>query len=730
MSLLDDLNPGQRAAATTTEPVVVVAGAGTGKTRVITYRVAWLISEGVRPDAILAVTFTNKAAREMKERIHALVPQAGGTPWVGTFHAFCARLLRTDGPLIGIPRDFAIYDEEDQKSVVRQALRVLGHDERQFPPRAIREPISYAKNHGWDSERLVQEAFDEKGRVAAAVFDFYNAALRKAGALDFDDLLLDAVRLLRDSEEARRRWRGRFAHIVVDEFQDVNEKQYELIRLLASENTCVCVVGDEDQSIYSWRGADPGILQRFLEDFPGATVVRVQTNYRSTQTILDAAGAVVARNTGRLGKTLQATRQGDSLVRIYEAPDATAEAAFVVDEIRRLLRADPEAHIAVLYRTNFQSRNFEEACRRAGVVFRVVGGFSFYERAEVKDVLAYARLVVNPEDDVALARVINTPPRGIGKTSVEALRTRAERGGVSLWAALGEACQAGSGRSSAAFQEFRRLIEELRSERENLQTGELLRELATRTGYLEWLEQQDRAEFTDRAGNVKELVAAAEEGEEQGETLTDFLDRAALVSDADSFDEHAPVTLITLHSAKGLEFDHVFLVGMEEGLFPHVRSMANEAALEEERRLCYVGMTRARHTLTLTRARSRRTFDRGSGRLEMLSTPSRFLGEVPSGLVEIVRGAFGAQRFRLPFAETEAGDPEVETQAFDEPPRAPSRLGGTSRTLVGQRVRHPTFGVGTILEVDEDGEDRRFTVSFPRHGTRKLIERYAKLERL
>jgi DNA helicase-2/ATP-dependent DNA helicase PcrA len=731
MSLLDDLNSGQRAAATTTQPVVVVAGAGTGKTRVITYRVAWLISEGVSPDAILAVTFTNKAAREMKERIQALVPQAGRSPWVGTFHSFCARLLRTDGPLIGIPRDFAIYDDEDQKSVIRQALRVLGHDERQFPPRSLREPISYAKNHGWDAERLGQESFDEKGRVAAAVFDLYNASLKKAGALDFDDLLLDAVRLLRTSEEARRHWRGRFAHIVVDEFQDVNEMQYELVRLLAGEATCVCVVGDEDQSIYSWRGADPAILQRFLEDFPGATVVRVQTNYRSTQTILDAAGAVVARNTGRLGKTLQATRQGESLVRFYEAADATAEAGFVVDEIRRLLRAEPEAHIAVLYRTNFQSRTFEEACRRAGLVFRVVGGFGFYERAEVKDVLAYARLVVNPEDDVALARVINTPPRGIGKTSVEALRTRAVRGGVSLWAALGEACATGTGRSAAAFQTFHRLIEELRAERERLQTGELLRELAKRSGYLEWLEQQDRAEFTDRAANVKELVSAAEEGQEQGETLTDFLDRAALVSDADSFDEHAPVTLITLHSAKGLEFDHVFLVGMEEGLFPHVRSMASESALEEERRLCYVGMTRARHTLTLTRARYRRTFDRGGGgRPDVLSTPSRFLGEVPPELVETVTGAFGSQRFRLPFAETDTERLGPESQIFDEPRRSPSRLGGSTKTLVGQRVRHPTFGVGTIMNVDDDGEDRRLTVSFQRHGTRKLIERYAKLERL
>ncbi len=731
MSLLDDLNPGQREAAVATHPVVVVAGAGTGKTRVITYRVAWLISQGVPPRAILAVTFTNKAAREMKERIQALVPQAAGTPWVGTFHSFCARLLRTDGHLIGIPRDFAIYDDEDQTAVVRQALRRLGHDERRFTPRSLREPISHAKNHGWDAERMLQESFDEKGRIAATVFDLYNAALKQAGALDFDDLLLDAVRLLQSSDEARRRWSGRFTHIVVDEFQDVNEKQYQLVHLLAGKDTCVCVVGDEDQSIYSWRGADPGILRRFLEDFPGSTVIRVQTNYRSTQTILDAAGAVVSRNTGRMGKTLSATRQGDSLVRIYEASDATAEAGFVVDEIRRLVRDDPEAHIAVLYRTNFQSRPFEEACRRAGLVFRVVGGFSFYQRAEVKDMLAYARLVMNAEDDVALARVINTPPRGIGKTTVEALRAEAGRAGVSLWSALGSACEVGARRSASALRIFRGMIEQLREEREQLQAAELLHRIASRTGYLDWLEQQDKAEFTDRAANVKELVSAAEEGQEQGETLTDFLDRTALVSDADSFDEHAPVTLITLHSAKGLEFDHVFLVGMEEGLFPHIRSLASPEAIEEERRLCYVGMTRARRTLTFTRANFRRTFDRGGDRQSQLpTTASRFLGEVPSGLVEMVTGTFGADRFRLPFAQSRTDMPGELSQVFDEPVRPPSRLGSNAKKLVGQRVRHPTFGVGTILSVEDDGEDRRLTISFPGQGTRKLIERYAKLERV
>jgi DNA helicase-2/ATP-dependent DNA helicase PcrA len=735
MPLLDDLNPGQRAAVEALTPLVVVAGAGTGKTRVITYRVAWLISQGVRPDSILAVTFTNKAASEMKERIRALLPEAGTMPWVGTFHSFCARMLRQDGPLLGIPRNFAIYDEEDQTGVIRQALRQLGRDERQFSARSLREPISLAKNNGWDALALREHALGERDLLAADVFDLYLSALRQAGAIDFDDLLIDAVRLLRSSEKALGRWRGRFEHIVVDEFQDVNQKQYELVRLLAAENTCVCVVGDEDQSIYSWRGADPGILLRFLKDFPGAEVLRVQTNYRSTQTILDAAAAVVAHNSGRMGKHLTATRAGSERVRFYEALDGTGEAAFAVERIRRLLKEEPEASVAVLYRTNFQSRLFEEACRRAGLVFRVVGGFSFYQRAEVKDLLAYARLVMNPNDDAALARIINTPARGIGEKTLDSLRAEAVRRGFSLWTALSQARTAASNRSATALAAFHDLIEELRAERENLRPAELLREIAGRTGYLEWLQAQDRAEFTDRAGNSKELVAAAEEAQEQGETLADFLDRAALISDADSYDARSPVTLITLHSAKGLEFDHVFLVGMEEGLFPHTRSLTNPLALEEERRLCYVGMTRARRTLTLTRARNRRSYDRRS---QIETTPSRFLAEVPEELVETVTGAYGAQVRDLPFSRLGEYKDEYKrdykhilaAESFDEPPRPHSRLSGTPKTLIGQRVRHPTFGMGTIVDIENDGEDRRFTVSFPQHGTRKLIERYAKLERV
>ncbi|HEV2388438.1 MAG TPA: UvrD-helicase domain-containing protein [Candidatus Acidoferrales bacterium] len=723
MSLLDDLNAQQREAVLATEgPVLVLAGAGTGKTRVITYRVARLLSQGVPPSAILAVTFTNKAAGEMKERLRALVPSAGEMPWVGTFHSFCAWLLRRDGHRIGIARDFTIYDDEDQASVVRQALRRLQADEKRWPPRSIRDLISWAKNQGLGPEEFRAQAFDERGRLAAEVWKFYHAALEQARALDFDDLLLEAVRLLRTDEEARRRWSGRFGYVLVDEYQDINRVQYELVRLLAGERQNLCVVGDEDQSIYSWRGADPGILLRFRDDFPDARLLRLEANYRSTQTILDAAGALVQNNSGRLGKRLEAVRAAGPLVRFHEAQDSLEEAAFVVGEAERLLREHPEGCVAVLYRANFQSRLFEEMCRRARLPFRLIGGFGFFQRAEVKDLLSYARLLIHPDDDAALERIINTPPRGLGKAAIDALRTGAAGRGVSLWAALAAPVGTGPARAAAAYESFRALIEGLRAKLGEMPPGTLLREIARRTGYLDWLEEQDRAGNTDRAGNVKELVAAAEEAQETGEALAEFLDRAALVSDADNYDRNAPLTLMTLHSAKGLEFDHVFLVGMEEGLFPHARCYDSQADLQEERRLCYVGMTRARLTLTLTRARLRRSFDR---RGQMATRPSRFLDEIPGELVETIWGVRARATQSLPLEPS-----GTEFEPADASSRQPGALPGTPRSLRGKKVRHPTFGVGTIVEVEEDGDDRRFTVSFPQYGTRKLIERYAKLQRV
>jgi len=712
-SLLDDLNPQQRDAVLATEgPVLVLAGAGTGKTRVITYRIAHLIELGVSGTSILAVTFTNKAADQMKERVAALLARTGrntGEPWISTFHSFCARLLRREAPRLGLRSDFAIYDEEDQAAAVKLALRRMGHEEPGDGARSLLERISFAKNHGIAAEQLSAEAPDERGRAVARVFQAYEEILCKAGALDFDDLLLRAVEVLALFDEARATWTGRFQYLLVDEFQDTNRVQYELLRLLAGPRRNLCVVGDEDQSIYSWRGADVGNILRFAEDFHGTQVIRLEKNYRSTQKILDAAGGVVAKNVHRLGKTLTTTRGKGSNLRFYEARDAAAEADYVAGEILQLQRRDPSFHLAVLYRTNFQSRAFEESLRRHGIRYRLVGGFSFYQRAEIKDALAYVRLAINPHDDVALLRVLNTPPRGIGSKTVESLRALAQQHSGSLWSAIGVAIESAAGRTLGPLKAFRDLIESLRADLGTLPPAGFLQLVLSRSGYLDMLAQRnDPADFA-RTENLDELVNALREGMERGETLADFLDRAALVSDADDYDEHAAVSLMTLHSAKGLEFDHVLLVGLEEGVFPHSRSLDREEELEEERRLCYVGMTRARETLTLTRAVYRRIY--GNEPLES-SVPSRFLQEIPGELVDTAEGSLaepGATRHYEP-------DPEYSY------PRG-------EHALLGLRVRHPTYGLGTIIAVDGKGEDRKLTVSFADCGTKKLVERYAQLER-
>jgi DNA helicase-2/ATP-dependent DNA helicase PcrA len=746
MSLFDDLNARQREAVLATEgPVLVLAGAGTGKTRVITYRIAHLVEQGVPGGAILAVTFTNKAADQMKERVADLLRRAGHDPghlWISTFHSFCARLLRREAPRLGFRRDFAIYDEEDQAAAVKLAFSEIEETERTETVRALLEGISFAKNHGITPDELAAKAQDLRERLRARIFGAYETILHKAGALDFDDLLLRAVEVLRRFDDARKAWSGRFRYILVDEYQDTNRVQYELLQLLAGEQRNVCVVGDEDQSIYSWRGADVGNILHFAEDFPGAQVIRLEQNYRSTQKILDAAAGVVRNNVNRLGKNLEGTRgRGTNLV-FYEARDAAGEAAYVADQVQRLHLEDSSLHIAVLYRTNFQSRAFEEALRRHGTRYRVLGGFSFYQREEIKDALAYVRLAINPDDVVALLRVLNTPSRGIGKTTVESLRDLARQDASSIWAAIGKTVESGgSGRGVAPLKGFWDLIESLRGEIEALPPAEFLRLVLDRSGYMDMLGQRDTPEELARAENLQELVNAVTEGTERGETLGDFLDRAALVSDADHYDERAPITLSSLHSVKGLEFDHVFLAGLEEGVFPHNRSLQREADLEEERRLCYVGMTRARESLTLTRAVYRRMY--GSERLEG-SMPSRFLREIPGELVDTAAGSLadaGETRRYEPDPEYSFTPDEfsrrMRRSAYAPPhPAAAARSAGRRATprgpanpLIGVRVRHPTYGMGTIIEVDGEGDDRKLTVSFTDHGTKKLMERYANLER-
>ena len=738
MALTDGLNPQQREAVLATEgPVLVLAGAGTGKTRVITYRVAHLIEQGVPGRNILAVTFTNKAAEQMRQRIADLVRSSGHDSsdiWISTFHSFCARLLRREASRAGLPHDFAIYDDDDQTRVVKLALQNLKFTEKELAPRSLRERISHAKNRNISPEEMEADAFDTFGKQAAAVYREYESILRKSAALDFDDLLLRAVKLLREDSQVRENWAARLRFIQVDEFQDTNASQEELVRLLAGKERNVCIVGDEDQSIYSWRGAESGNFQRFLRDFPGAQTIRLEENYRSTQVILDAAAGVVSHNRSRLGKQLKATLGAGPLLKYYEARDALDEADYICGELARLLRGDSRLTLAVLYRTAAQSRSFEETLRRLAIRYRVVGGFSFYQRAEVKDALAYIRLLFHPDDDIALLRVLNVPPRGIGKVTIESLRNLAREHNASLWQTIPRTA-AEKIRGASALLEFREMILKLTDDCANKNPGNILEIVLSRTGYLDWAEQQDRLDQSSRADNLRELSTAISEAIEQGQTLEEVLDRAALVSDTDSFDQSISVSLMTLHSAKGLEFDHVFLAGIEEGLLPHSRSTGDENAIEEERRLCYVGMTRAKRTLTLSRAIYRRSWANTD---LAAAAPSRFLAEVPGELVEAAGGSL-AEPGETRRYET---DPEFYESQFRRSKRFATRTGASSSSnssrsspshrkanpLIGARVRHPNYGLGTIVQVEDDGDDRRLTVSFQDYGTKKLIERYARLQ--
>jgi DNA helicase-2/ATP-dependent DNA helicase PcrA len=754
LTLLDQLNPEQRRAAETTEgPVLILAGAGTGKTRAITFRMANLIASGVPAEAILAVTFTNKAAEEMRNRVSDLLLRAGvppSQPWLSTFHSLCARLLRREAPSAGLPRDFAIYDTDDQMAAIKLAMTKLAIEDESLTPRNVLSAISHAKNHGLSPEKMRSEAIGQDGRRVADIFAEYEKVLHQSKALDFDDLLLRTVRLLREAPAVREKWQARFQYIHVDEYQDTNRVQYELMRLLTGPKRNVCVVGDEDQSIYRWRGADVSILMSFSRDFPAAKVIKLERNYRSTQNILDAAGAVVANNPDRLGKSLSAENGGGANLKYFEGRDANAEAEFVAGELSRILDDDSSLTCAVEYRTNFQSRAFEEVFRRRGIRYKLVGGFSFYNRAEVKDVLAYVRLAMHPEDDVSLLRVLNVPPRGIGKTTVDALRETARLDSSSLWDAIGKFVSgASSGRAVAPLRAFQELIAKLQENLSKQGSADFLRSVLDDTGYMEMLKDRNTPDDVARIENLEELVRAVAESTEAGEEFTDFLDAAALVSDADSFDGKPGVTLITLHSTKGLEFDHVFLTGMEEGICPHSRSFNDDKGIEEERRLVYVGMTRARKSLTLTRAVYRRVF--GNEQQLRASLPSRFLTEIPSELVETVRGSMaeiGATRRYEPDPEYSYSPEEFLRRVRGKPapsitaPRRASspspsfgrsvamKRGANADPLLGQKVRHPEYGVGTVVGVEGEDDDRKLAVTFPGRGTKKFVERYAQLTQM
>jgi len=755
-NFLDSLNPEQRLAAETTEgPVLILAGAGTGKTRAITFRMAHLIAKGVPAESILAVTFTNKAAEEMHTRVSDLLLRAGvppERPWLSTFHSLCARLLRREAAAAGLPANFSIFDDSDQLAAVKLAMGGLNLEDEDLKPRAILSQISFAKNHGKTPEMLRAEAFTADMRQAADVFEQYEKLLAQSKALDFDDLLLRSARLLRESPTVREKWQRRFRYIHVDEYQDTNRVQYDLLRLLIGPHQNICVVGDEDQSIYRWRGADVSILLQFSRDFANARVIRIERNYRSTQTILDASGAVVKNNSQRLGKSLRAETSGGSKLRYFEARDAQAEAEFVAEELQKLLDDDLSQTCAVEYRTNFQSRAFEEVLRRRGLRFKLVGGFSFYKRAEVQDALAYVRLAMHPEDDIAFLRILNLPPRGIGKSTLESLRDLSKKNGASFWTAMEDLVTAtGTGRAVAPLRAFMDLIARLQTGLKERDPADFLRYVLDETGYMGMLRDRNTPEDVARLENLEELARAVAESTDAGESFTDFLDAAALVSDADTFEGKPGITLITLHSTKGLEFDHVFLTGLEEGICPHNRSInedqkGDNKGVEEERRLVYVGMTRARKTLTLTRAVYRRVF--GNEQQMRASPLSRFLSEIPSELVETVRGSMaeiGQSRRYEPDPEysyspeeflrrvrrtpTPAARPAVQRSRSESSFGRPAiRRGASADPLLGQRVRHPEYGVGTIVGVEGDEDDRRLSVAFPGRGTKKFIERYAQLQ--
>jgi len=751
LSLLEQLNPEQRLAAETTEgPLLILAGAGTGKTRAITFRMANLISNGIAAENILAVTFTNKAAEEMQTRVSDLLLRAGippDRPWLSTFHSLCARLLRREAAAAGLPYNFAIFDDDDQLATVKLTMSRLNVSDETLTPRNVLSKISHAKNHGQTAAQIRADAFSSDGRKVADIFEAYEKLLAQSNALDFDDLLLRSAKLLKDSLDVRERWQQRFQYIHVDEYQDTNRVQYDLLRLLTGPKQNICVVGDEDQSIYRWRGADVSILLSFSRDFPAARVIRLERNYRSTQNILDAAGAVVKNNPDRLGKTLKAESPAGANLRYFEARDAQAEAEFVAAELQKILDDDSGQTCAVEYRTNFQSRAFEEAFRRRGLRYKLVGGFSFYNRAEVKDTLAYVRLAMHPEDDISLLRVLNVPPRGIGKTTVDALRESARTNNSTLWATIETFLAGGaSGRATTPVRAFQELIVRLQQALAEREPADFLRSVLDETGYMAMLKDRNAPEDVARIENLEELTRAVAESMDAGESFTDFLDAAALVSDADSFEDKPGVTLITLHSTKGLEFDHVFLTGMEEGICPHGRSINEEKGVEEERRLVYVGMTRARKSLTLTRAVYRRIF--GNEQQLRASQPSRFLAEIPSELVDTAGGSMaeiGQTRRYEPdpeysysaeeFIRRVRGGPAAAQRSSSPRQRSETPSFGRSASrrtpadpMLGRKVRHPEYGVGTIVGVEGDEDDRRVSVSFPGRGTKKFIERYAQLQ--
>jgi ATP-dependent DNA helicase UvrD/PcrA len=747
VDLLARLNPEQRCAVEHGQgPALVLAGAGSGKTRVIAYRIAYLMQNSAsRPENILAVTFTNKAAQEMRERIHLLMgPHRPSEPLISTFHSLCVRILRREIHLLGYRKDFSIYDTDDQKQLIKQIMEDSELREADFSQREALSRISYAKNHNILPEHYSEHFPSANSSDIQRVYIGYNRRLRMANALDFDDLLLKTVEVMEKYPAVRDHYSNWYRYILVDEYQDTNRPQYELLRQFTSRHPNLFVVGDEDQSIYKFRGADIKNILNFERDFPGTRIFKLEQNYRSTQNILRVAGAVVENNTERKGKTLWTENHAGDVVTCRRFRSARSEAEWVAARIQELLDENPDFHLAILYRANFLSRNFEEVFLARGLPFTVLGGVAFFQRMEVKDMLAYLRVVFNPEDDVALLRIINTPPRGIGSTTVDALTQAALQRQVPVFHVLQEFArnQAIPGRASRPLNRFIEMLELWMSRRDSASLAELLEKIVEDIDYRAMLEKQESpAEAESRMSNIAELAGAAAESEQRGETVFEFLDRASLSSELDRYDPNARTVLMTLHSAKGLEFDAVFLAGLEEGLFPHAQSMAAQD-LEEERRLCYVGITRARHKLFLTWTPFRRNF---GPEATLPSPPSRFFSEMPPELVEGIGESYVYDQREQYLSEEETpsdGRSWIDLLNEQIARTAPSGRGRPGRHTSGEpgpafpplksgmRVRHAQFGDGIILNRERVGDDVKLTVTFSRVGKKTLIERYAKLQPL
>lgn len=735
------LNPQQAEAVINTEgPMLIMAGAGSGKTKVLTCRVANLLQKGVRPYRILAITFTNKAAAEMRERVNNMSGPAAKDVWLFTFHAFCARFLRMEiDKLPGYGGNFAIYDTADSQNLIKQILKEMNLDDKRFQPSGILSRISNAKNALQDAAAFARQAGDFYEQKVADIYSRYEQKLQLNNALDFDDLLMLSIKLLQENKEVREKYQDRFDYLLVDEYQDTNHAQYLLTKFLAAKHRNICVVGDADQSIYGWRGADIQNILDFEKDYPDAKVIKLEQNYRSTQIILDAANAVIENNTGRKPKNLWTENKSGADVIYFQAVDERDEARFVIEQLQNLQRTENKklGDMAILYRTNTQSRIFEEMLIKSGISYNMVGGLKFYERKEIKDIIAYLRVIFNPADSLSLLRIINVPKRGIGDASLAKIQAYAAANNVSLFEAVSNAAAIDglSSRFVSKLDDLAGIIFELMNLASEAPVEDLIDRVLRDTGYLEELENERTPQAQSRIDNLHELISVAQEfaASEEENNLENFLAHVALVSDIDDTElgEDA-ITLMTLHSSKGLEFPVVFLVGMEEGLFPHARTLMDETEIEEERRLCYVGITRAKEKLFLSSTKMRTIYGN-----TVTYPPSRFLQEIPARLVKTIKRQerFSALENFKQVSEKYSARPQKPASTFNPhsfmPQKPAAAAGGTgTRFNTGDRVSHSKWGEGMVVSVKDSPDGQEVKVAFAGAGVRSLLTKYAVLKKL